>query len=153
MARVITCYQKKIEGEGQEGSKPLPESRKMRLSSVTRVKFRQEDLVRMASKGQDGLVGVSSTLVQGHTPDSLPWLISVRETVIRCDSIDEEFVVGTKWDADGMVNWNWRYDIIADRDADTGGKLREYVIITFLTSNGATTLIQKFGHDAAGYKE
>lgn len=137
MARVICCYQEKIRGGGREkGSNRTLENTGIGLSSTTRIKFRQEGLARMASKGQEGLLGLSSALVQGHTADSLPWLISVKEKFIRCDSIDEEYVTGMEWEADGMVDWFWKYDILTERDGQEGssGRLKEYAIITFLTN-------------------
>jgi hypothetical protein len=145
MARVICCYQDKIGGGRQKKRSILAQGNTgIGLSSTARIKFRQEGLARMASKGREGLLGVSSALVQGYTPDSLPWLISVKEKIIRCDSIDEEYVTGIEWEADGMVDWFWKYDILTERDGENGdGELKEYVTITFLT-NGSVTIIQGF---------
>lgn len=151
MVRVICCYRDKIDGGRQKrGSNRVQESKGIGLCSTTRIKFRQEGLVRMASKGREGLLGVSSALVQGNTADSLPWLISVKEKIIRCDSIDEEYVTGIEWEADGFVDWFWRYDILAERDGEEGGgRLKEYVVITFLT-NGSVTIIHGGGTGPPG---
>lgn len=154
MVRVVCCYQDKIRGVRQKkGFIRAQGNAGIGLSSTIRIKFRQEGLVRMASKGREGLLGVSSALVQGHTADSLPWLISVKEKTIRCDSIDEEYVTGIEWEADGLVDWFWKYDILTERDGEEGsGKLKEYVIITFLT-NGSVTIIQGGTGPPGGYQE
>lgn len=154
MARVICCYQDKIRGRGRrKWPNQALENTGIGLSSTTRIKFRQEGLVRMASKGREGLLGVSSALVQGHTADSLPWLISVKEKTIRCDSIDEEYVTGIEWEADGLVDWFWKYDILTERGGGEGsGRLKEYAIITFLT-NGSVTIIHGGTGPPGGYQE
>ena len=155
MARVISCYQRKIRGGGRtERSDQGPERRGIGLSSTTRIKFRQEGLVRLSSNGQEGLLGVSSAMVQGHTVDSLPWLISVKGKTIRCDSIDEEYITGVEWEADGLVDWFWKYDILTERDrGDGGGSLREYVIVTFLTNGPHTNLLKGATGPAGSYQE
>lgn len=139
MARVVSCYQDKIRGGGQkEDSDQASEHEGIKLSSMTRIKFRQEGLVQLSSRGREGLLGVSSALIQGYTADSLPWLITVRDKIIRCDTVDEEYVIAIEWEADGLVDWFWKYDVLTERDGS--GRLREYVIVTFLT-NGAITFI------------
>ena len=140
MARVIACYQQKVQGSGKKTFN-RPETSGIGLSSTSRIKFRQEGLARMSSGGKEGLLGVSSAMVQGYTANSLPWLISIRARTIRCDSIDEEYITGFEWEADGLVDWFWMYDIQAERDSEGGGRLREYVTITFLT-NGPATFVQ-----------
>ena len=96
--------------------------------------------MQLSSKGQERILGVSSAMVQGYTADSLPWLISVKGKTIRCDSIDEKYITGVEWEADGFVDWFWKYDILTERDrGEGGGRLKEYVTITFLTANGAVT--------------
>ena len=156
MVRVISCYQDKIRDGGRKRGLDLgkaPEKKGIELSSTTRIKFRQEGLVRMSSGGREALLGVSSALVQGYTADSLPWLISVKDKIIRCDSIDEEYVTGIEWEADGLVDWFWRYDILTERDGiDGNGRLREYVIVTFLT-NGSVSFIQGIPGHPGGYQE
>lgn len=153
IVRVICCYQDKIRGSGMKMFNLAQENAGIGLSSTTRIKFRQEGLVRMASKGREGLLGVSSALVQGYTADSLPWLISFKEKIIRCDSIDEEYVTGFEWEADGFVDWLWKYDILTERDVeDGGGRLKEYAIITFLT-NGSVTIFQGGTGPPGGYQE
>lgn len=154
MARVICCYQDKIRGGRQQnGSNRAQDNTGIGLSSTTRIKFRQEGLVRMGSKGREGLLGVSSAFVQGHTADSLPWLVSVKEKIIRCDSIDEEYVTGIEWEADGLVDWFWKYDIMIERDGEEGtGRPKEYLIITFLT-NGSATIIHGGAGPPGGYQE
>jgi hypothetical protein len=107
----------------------------------------------MSSRGREALLGVSSALVQGYTADSLPWLISVKDKIIRCDSIDEEYVTGIEWEADGLVDWFWKYDIVTERDEkEGGGRLREYVIVTFLT-NGSVSFLQNIPGHPGGYQE
>lgn len=159
MARVISCYQHKIRGGGRT---KLPdqgvESRGVGLSSTTRIKFRQEGLARLSSKGQEGLLGVSSAMVQGYTADSLPWLISVKDKTIRCDSIDEEYIIGVEWEADELIDWFWKYDILTERDRgeDGGvgnGRLKEYVIVTFLTNGSHTNLLQSTTGPVGSYQE
>ena len=159
MARVISCYQRKIRGDGR--GKCLdqgPESRGVGLSSTTRIKFRQDGLVRLSSKGKEGLLGVSSAMVQGYTADSIPWLISVKEKTIRCDSIDEEYVTGIEWEAEGPVDWFWKYDVLTERDrgedgrADSG-RLREYVTLTFLVNGSYTNLLQNPTGPVRSYQE
>jgi len=145
MAWVISCYQHKIRGGGRtRRSDQGPELRGIGLSSTTRIKFRQEGLVRLSSNGQEGLLGVSSAMVQGYTVDSLPWLISVKGKTIRCDSIDEDYITGVEWEADGMVDWFWKHDILTERDGGVGGRgrLKEYVTITFMTNGSYTNLLQ-----------
>ncbi|KAF9643606.1 hypothetical protein BDM02DRAFT_3191403 [Thelephora ganbajun] len=149
MARVISCYQYKIRG----GGRTERSNRGVGLSSATRVKFRQEGLVRLSSKGQEGLLGVSSAMVQGYTADSLPWLISVKGKTIRCDSIDEEYITGVEWEADGLVDWFWRYDILTERDREGSGRLREYVTVTFLTNGSYTNLLQSTAGPPGSYQE
>jgi hypothetical protein len=108
--------------------------------------------VRMSSKGREGLLGVSSAMVQGHTADSLPWLISVKGKTIRCDSIDEEYVTGVEWEADGLVDWFWKYDILTERDGGEGsGRLKEYVTVTFLT-NGSLPACSRVRPDPGNTK-
>ena len=86
---------------------------------------------------------VTSVMVQGYTPDSLPWLVSVNGRTIRCDSIDEEYITGVEWEADGLVDLFWKYDILTERDGgEGGGKLKEYVTITFLTDEAVTNMLQ-----------
>ncbi|KAF9777866.1 hypothetical protein BJ322DRAFT_1094779 [Thelephora terrestris] len=154
MARVISCYQNKIRGVGRErGPSKTLVPKGIELSSTTRIKFRQEGLARMSSRGREALLGVSSALVQGYTADSLPWLISVKDKIIRCDSIDEEYVTGIEWEADGLVDWFWKYDIVTERDeTEGGGRLREYVIVTFLT-NGSVSFLQNIPGHPGGYQE
>jgi len=144
MARVISCYQHKIRGGSQtKHSDQGRENRGVGLSSTTRIKFRQEGLVRLSSKGREGLLGVSSAMVQGYTAGSLAWLISVKDKTIRCDSIDEEYITGVEWEADGLVDWFWKYDILTERDrGEDSGRLREYVTVTFLTNGSVTSLLQ-----------
>ena len=148
MARVICCYQRKIRSGGRtKHSDQGPELRGIGLSSTTRIKFRQEGLVRLSSNGQEGLLGVSSAMVQGHTVDSLPWLISVKGKTIRCDSIDEDYITGVEWEADGMIDWFWKYDILTERDGgedgeEGRGRLKEYVTVTFMTNGSYTNLLQ-----------
>jgi len=157
MARVISRYQHKIRGGGRtKRSDQGPDLRGIGLSSTTRIKFRQEGLVRMASNGQDGPLGVSSTMVQGCTVDSLPWLISVKGKTIRCDSMDEDYITGVEWEADGLVDWFWKYEVLTERDrgVDWGedrGRLKEYVTVTFLTNGSYTNLLQ--GTAARNYQE
>ena len=158
MARVISCYQHKIRGGGHtKGSDQGQENRGVGLSSTTRIKFRQEGLVRLPSKGQKGQevpLGVSSVMVQGYTADSLPWLISVKGKTIRCDSIDEEYITGVECEADGFVDWFWKYDILTERDRGEGsGRLKEYVIITFLTDGAVTNLLQSPTEPTRVYQE
>ena len=103
--------------------------------------------MRLSSNGQEGLLGVSSAMVQGHTVDSLPWLISVKGKTIRCDSIDEDYITGVEWEADGMIDWFWKYDILTERDGGEGGeegrgRLKEYVTVTFMTNGSYTNLLQ-----------
>lgn len=155
MARVISCYQDKIRGGRQKKRSILAQANTgIGLSSTTRIKFRQKGLARMASKGREGLLGVSSALVQGYTADSLPWLISVKEKVIRCDSMHEEYVTGVEWEANGWVDWFWRYDILTERDEEegSGGRLKEYAVITFLT-NGSVAILQGGAEPPGGYQE
>jgi len=142
MARVISCYQHKIRGGSHANdSDKGQENQGVGLSSTARIKFRQEGLVQLSSKGKEG-VGVSSAMVQGHTADSLPWLISVKGKTIRCDSIDEEYITGVEWEVDGLVGWFWKYDILTERDGGEGsGRLKEYVVITFLTDGAVTNLL------------
>lgn len=143
MARVISCYQYKIRGSGHvKGSDQGQGNQGVGLSSTARIKFRQEGLVRLSSKGKEGHLGVSSAMVQGHTVSSLPWLISIKGKTIRCDSIDEEYITGVGWEANELVNWFWKCDILTERDrGDGGGRLKEYVVITFLTDGAATNLL------------
>ena len=159
MARVISCYQRKIRGGGRtERADQVPELRGIGLSSTTRIKFRQEGLVRLASKGPEGLLGVSSAMVQGHTANSLPWLISVKGKTIRCDSIDEEYVTGVEWEADGLVDWFWKHDVLTERDRGEDGRegtgtLKEYVTVTFLTNGSYTNLLQGTSGPVGSYQE
>jgi hypothetical protein len=159
MARVVSCYEHKIRGgEQKEGLDPVSEKKVLEkkgvaFSSTTRIKFRQEGLVRLSSKGKEALLGVSSAMAQGHTADSLPWLISVKEKVIRCDSIDEEYIAGIEWEADGLVDWFWKYDILTERDEEGGGKLKEYAIVTFLTNGSVTSSVQDTTGPAGNYQE
>ena len=82
-------------------------------------------------------------MVQGYTADSLPWLISVKDKTIRCDSIDEEYITGVEWEADGFIDWFWKYDIFTERDGEEGsGRSKEYVTIAFLTNGAVTNLLQ-----------
>lgn len=150
MARVIACYQQKIKGGQTRRSDRGRETPGVGLSSTTRIKFRQDGLVRLSSKGQEGLLGVSSAMVQGYTPDSLPWLISVKSKTIRCDSIDEGYVTGVEWEADGLVDWFWKHDVLTERN---GGKLREYVMVTFLTDGAVTNLLQSSTEPPRSYQE
>ena len=150
MARVIARYQQKIKGGQTSRSDRERESPGVGLSSTTRIRFRQEGLVRLSSKGKEGLLGVSSAMVQGYTQDSLPWLISVKGKTIRCDSIDEEYVIGVEWEADGLVDWFWKHDILTERD---GGKLREYVTVTFLTDGAVTNLLNSSTEPTRSYQE
>lgn len=144
MARVISCYQHKIRGSGQtERPNQGQENQGIGLSSMTRIKFRQQGLVRLLSKGKEVFLDVTSVMVQGYTPDSLPWLVSVNGRTIRCDSIDEEYITGVEWEADGLVDLFWKYDILTERDGgEGGGKLKEYVTITFLTDEAVTNMLQ-----------
>ena len=144
MVRVISCYQDKIRGGSHaERSDQEQENRGVWLTSTTRIKFRQEGLVQLSAGGQGGLLGVSSAMVQGYTADSLPWLISVKDKTIRCDSIDEEYITGVEWEADGFIDWFWKYDILTERDGEGGsGRSKEYVTITFLTNGAVTNLLQ-----------
>lgn len=154
MARVISCYQHKIRGDSQTKlSDQGQRNRGVGLSSTTRIKFRQEGLARLTFGGQGGLLGVSSAMVQGYTADSLPWLISVKGKTIRCDSIDEEYITGVEWEADGFVDWFWKYDILTERDRGGGGRLKEYVTVTFLTNGAVTTLLQGMAGPTNGYQE
>jgi len=155
MALVISCYQHKIKGGGRmEHSTRGPGNRGVGLSSTTQIKFRQEGLVRLSSKGQEGLLGVSSAMVQGYTADSLPWLITVKDNTIRCDSIDEEYIVGVEWEADESVDWFWKHDIFVERDGgEWGGRLREYVTVTFLTNGSVTNLLQSATGPVRSYQE
>ena len=154
MARVISCYQRKIRGSDHaKGSDQGQENRGVGLSSTTRIKFRQEGLVRLPSKGQKGVVGVSSAMVQGYTADSLPWLISVKGKTIRCDSIDEEYITGVEWEADGFVDWFWKCDILTERDREGSGRLKEYVTITFFTDGAVTDLLQSMTEPTRIYQE
>lgn len=142
MARVISRYQHKIRGSGRSKDQE-PGLRGIGLSSTTRIKFRQEGLVQLSSNGTEGLLGVSSAMVQGCTVDSLPWLISVKGTTIRCDSIDEDYITGVEWEADGMVDWFWKHDVLTERDGGEGrGRLKEYVTVTFMTNGSYTNLLQ-----------
>jgi len=158
MVRVICCYQHKIRGGGHaKGSDQGQENWGVGLSSTTRIKFRQEGLVRLSSKGQkgqEGPLGISSVMVQGYTADSLPWLISVKGKTIRCDSIDEGYITGVECEADGFVDWFWKYDILTERDRGEGsGRLKEYVIITFLTDGAVTNLLQSSTEPTRTYQE
>lgn len=160
MARVISCYQHKIRsGDGRtKHSDQGPELRGIGLSSTTRIKFRQEGLVQMASNGQEGLLGVSSAMVQGYTADSLPWLISVKGKTIRCDSVDEDYITGVEWEADGLVDWFWKHEILTERDGEVGrgedrGRLMEYVTVTFLANGSYTNLLQGTTGLAGDYQE
>ena len=82
-------------------------------------------------------------MIQGYTTDSLPWLISVKGKTIRCDSIDDEYITGVEWEADGLVDWFWKHDILTERDrGEDDRRLREYVTVTFLTNGSATSLLQ-----------
>ena len=155
MARVISCYQHKIRRGGQTNQGP--EARGIGLSSTTRIGFRQEGLVRLSSKGEEGHLSVSSAMVQGYTVDSLPWLISVKGNTIRCDSIDEEYITGVEWEADAPVDWFWKYDILAERDREDGNegsrRLREYVTVTFLTNGSYANLLKGTTGSSGNYQE
>jgi len=155
MARVISCYQHKIRGSGHAKSPDQErENQGVGLSSTARIKFRQEGLVRLSSKGKEGLLGVSSAMVQGHTINSLPWLISVKGKTIRCDSIDEEYITGVGWEANGLVDWFWKCSILTERDrGGGGGRLKEYVVITFLTDGAATNLLHNPIEPTRTYQE
>ena len=155
MARVICCYQDKIGGGRPKQRSTLARGNTgIGLSSTTRIKFRQEGLARMASNGREGVLGMSSALVQGYTADSLPWLISVKEKIIRCDSMDEEYVIGIEWEADGLIDWFWKYDILTERDEEErGGRLKEYVVITLTNGSRVSNILQGGTEPPGGYQE
>lgn len=97
-------------------------------------------------------------MVQGHTADSLPWLISVKGKTIRCDSIDDDYITGVEWEADGMVDWFWKHDILTERDIREGGgegrgRLKEYVTVTFMTNGSYTNLLQGSTGPPGNYQE
>ena len=114
--------------------------------------------MQLSSNGPEGLLGVSSAMVQGHTADSLPWLISVKGKTIRCDSIDDDYITGVEWEADGMVDWFWKHDILTERDIREGGgegrgRLKEYVTVTFMTNGSYTNLLQGSTGPPGNYQE
>ena len=94
---------------------------------------------------------MTPAMIQGYTADSLPWLISVKGKTIRCDSIDEEHITGVEWEADGLVDWFWKYDILSERDGE--GRLKEHVTITFLTNGSVTSLLKATTGPTQDYQE
>lgn len=82
-------------------------------------------------------VGPTSMFIQGYKSGSLPWLVTVRGNIVRCDCLDRAYDNGVEWDAKTPfdVEWLWRCDI-----AYSSGD--EHVVVT-LTTNA-------FGRDLNG---
>lgn len=139
MARVICCYQKKVRSRSQKRSfGRVLGNEGIKLSSTTRIRLRQNGSAWLPLKGQ-GLSGVTFALVQGYTAGSLPWLISIKNETILCDSIHEEYITGVEWEVGGLVDRFWKYDVVTERDGGAVGKLKEYAVVTFSTRASAAS--------------
>lgn len=57
------------------------------------------------------LIGTTSMFVQGYKSGSLPWLITMKGNILRCDCIDEAYEIGVEWEAQAPIDWFWRCDI------------------------------------------
>lgn len=56
-------------------------------------------------------VGATSMFVQGYKPGSLPWLVTVKGNILRCDFLDGGYDAGVEWKSQAQIDWFWRCDI------------------------------------------
>jgi hypothetical protein len=85
--------------------------------------------------------GISSSFVQGHTPQSLPWLVTVRGSILRCNCLDPKYDVDIEWNAESIIDWFWRCDITL---TSVEGVSKESIIVTITTNDSSGSLVDVF---------
>jgi hypothetical protein len=108
---------------------------------VSRFRLRSDGVRRIASDDLSSPWGTSSAFIQGHTPGSLPWLVTIKGSILRCHCLDQKYDVGVEWDAESIIDWFWRCDIAL---SSAEGVSKESIIITFTTNDSAGSLVDVF---------
>jgi hypothetical protein len=107
---------------------------------VSRCRLRNEGLLQLVGENPTSASGVSSAFVQGFTENSLPWLVTVKGSILRCDCLDEKYSIGVQWDADFIIDWFWRCDIYQLKDTP------ESIFVSLTTNDSSGNLMDVFGN-------